>query len=176
MLQKVKVKDSGDTRFLDGDQAHRSDFFEENLAIANKVVIEDAGDSLFRPGQLSDKKTVDAINKDLKKSKKEVVKFRPAQPASFNPLLLGITQASLTTKSFISAASFQETTQVLTDAATAGKEDSLVGLKENVIMGHLIPAGTGLARYDDMRMEIENDESDEQTPEENEIEESEKID
>jgi DNA-directed RNA polymerase subunit beta' len=104
------------------------------------------------------KKTVDAINRDLKKAKKNVVKYRPANQASFNPLLLGITQAALKTKSFISAASFQETTQVLTDAATAGKEDALIGLKENVIMGHLIPAGTGLKRYNDMQMEIEKEE------------------
>ncbi|MCB0284256.1 MAG: DNA-directed RNA polymerase subunit beta' [Calditrichae bacterium] len=155
MLQKVRVKDSGDTRFLDGDQVHKSDFFDENARIANKIVIEDPGDSLFREGQISDKKNVDSINKDLKKAKKEPVKFRPARPASFTPLLLGITQAALTTKSFISAASFQETTQVLTDAATSGKEDELIGLKENVIMGHLIPAGTGLSKYDDMRMQIE---------------------
>ncbi len=171
MLQKVRITDSGDTRFLDGDQAHRSDFFVENLSVSNKIVIEKAGDSLFREGQLSDKKTADAINKDLKKSKKEVVKYRPAKPASFNPLLLGITQASLTTKSFISAASFQETTQVLTDAATAGKEDSLIGLKENVIMGHLIPAGTGLSRYDDMRMEFDEEEIEEEVFEENEAQE-----
>jgi DNA-directed RNA polymerase subunit beta' len=175
MLQKIRVIDSGDTRFLDGDQAHKGDFFAENLAMANKIVIEEAGDSLFRNGQLSDKKTVDAINKDLKKSKKKVVKYRAAQPASFNPLLLGITQAALTTKSFISAASFQETTQVLTDAATAGKEDGLIGLKENVIMGHLIPAGTGLTRYDDMRMEIEQEEVvEEEISEQNQIEETEK--
>jgi len=159
MLQKVRVRESGDTRFLDGDQVYRGDFFEENNRIANKIVIEDPGDSLFREGQISDKKSVDAINRDLKKNKKEPAKYRPAKPASFVPLLLGITQAALTTKSFISAASFQETTQVLTDAAAAGKEDELVGLKENVIMGHLIPAGTGLTRYDYMRMEVEVDES-----------------
>jgi len=174
MLQKVRVKDSGDTRFLDGDQAHRSDFFAENVSMASKIVIEEAGDSLFRDGQLSDKKTVDAINRDLKKSKKDIVKYRPARQASFNPLLLGITQAALTTKSFISAASFQETTQVLTDAATAGKEDALVGLKENVIMGHLIPAGTGLTRYNDMRMQVEQEEEIEEAIEETVIEETEK--
>ncbi len=155
MLQKYLVKDSGDTRFLNGDKVHKSDFMEENKRIANKIVIEDPGDSLFMEGQISDKKTVDAINRDLKKAKKEPVKYRKAQPASFSPLLLGITQASLTTKSFISAASFQETTQVLTDAATSGKEDHLIGLKENVIMGHLIPAGTGLKKYDALRMELD---------------------
>jgi DNA-directed RNA polymerase subunit beta' len=159
MLQKVRVKDSGDTNFLDGDQVHKVDFFEENARISNKIVVTDPGDSLFREGSVTDKKTVELINRDLKKSKKAPIKFRKSKPATFNPLLLGITQAALTTKSFISAASFQETTQVLTDAATAGKEDALIGLKENVIMGHLIPAGTGLARYDDMRMELDQDEN-----------------
>ncbi len=155
MLQKVKVEDSGDTSFLPGDQVHRVDFFEENAKIANKIVVTDPGDSLFREGSLTDKKTVDTVNKDLKKAKKKPVKMRLAKPATFRPILLGITQAALTTKSFISAASFQETTQVLTDAATSGKEDELIGLKENVIMGHLIPAGTGLNRYNDLNMDVE---------------------
>ncbi len=159
MLQKVRVKDSGDTRFLDGDQIHKVDFFEENARIANKIIVTDPGDSLYREGSESDRKTVESINRDLKKDKKNPVKYRKARPASFTPILLGITQAALTTKSFISAASFQETTQVLTDAATAGKEDGLIGLKENVIMGHLIPAGTGLSKYNDMRMIIEQEEA-----------------
>jgi DNA-directed RNA polymerase subunit beta' len=158
MLQKVKVEDSGDTSFLPGDQVHRVDFFEENAKITNKIVVTDPGDSLFREGSLTDKKTVDAVNKDLKKAKKKPVKMRMAKPATFSPILLGITQAALTTKSFISAASFQETTQVLTDAATSGKEDELIGLKENVIMGHLIPAGTGLNRYNDLNMDVEIEE------------------
>ncbi|HES58895.1 MAG TPA: DNA-directed RNA polymerase subunit beta', partial [Caldithrix sp.] len=158
MLQKVKVEDSGDTSFLPGDQVHRVDFFEENQKIANKIVVTDPGDSLFREGSLTDKKSVDAVNKDLKKAKKKPVKMRMTKPATFSPILLGITQAALTTKSFISAASFQETTQVLTDAATSGKEDDLIGLKENVIMGHLIPAGTGLSRYNDLDMDVEIDE------------------
>ena len=158
MLQKVKVEDSGDTSFLPGDQIHRVDFFEENAKITNKIVVTDPGDSLFREGSITDKKSVDAVNKDLKKAKKKPLKMRMARPATFSPILLGITQAALTTKSFISAASFQETTQVLTDAATSGKEDDLIGLKENVIMGHLIPAGTGLSRYNDLNMDVEIDE------------------
>ncbi|MGD9487851.1 MAG: DNA-directed RNA polymerase subunit beta' [Calditrichaceae bacterium] len=162
MLQKVRVKDSGDTRFLDGDQIHKVDFFEENARIANKIIVTDPGDSLYREGSESDRKTVESINRDLKKDKKNPVKYRKARPAAFTPILLGITQAALTTKSFISAASFQETTQVLTDAATAGKEDGLIGLKENVIMGHLIPAGTGLSKYNDMRMIIEQEEAGEE--------------
>ena len=158
MLQKVRVGDSGDTKFLQGDRVHKIEFMIENQRVANKIVIEEPGDSLFLEGQLSDKKTVDAINKDLKRNKGKLVKYRPAKPASFSPLLLGITQASLTTRSFISAASFQETTQVLTDAATSGKEDDLIGLKENVIMGHLIPAGTGLKKYNALRMEVDEPE------------------
>ncbi len=158
MLKKVQVDDPGDTNFLPGDQVYKSDFFEENAKIANKLVVTDPGDSLFREGSITDKKTVELINKDLKKAKKKPVKFRKAKPATFSPILLGITQAALTTKSFISAASFQETTQVLTEAAIAGKEDELLGLKENVIMGHLIPAGTGMRRYDNALMEVEEEE------------------
>ncbi len=165
MLKKVRVDDPGDTNFLPGDQVYKTDFFEENAKIANKLVVTDPGDSLFREGSITDKKTVELINKDLRKAKKKPVKFRKAQPATFSPILLGITQAALTTKSFISAASFQETTQVLTDAAVAGKEDELLGLKENVIMGHLIPAGTGLRKYDDALLEVEEDEEEEKAEE-----------
>ena len=92
------------------------------------------------------------------KDKKKPIKFRKAKPSSFTPILLGITQAALNTESFISAASFQETTKVLTDAAVSGKEDHLVGLKENVIMGHLIPAGTGLAKFANLFVEKEDEE------------------
>lgn len=157
MLQKIRVDDSGDTNFLQGDQVQKPDFFAENAKVANKVVISDPGDSLFREGAITDKKSVDTVNKELKTSKKKPVKFKKAKPATFIPMLLGITQAALTTKSFISAASFQETTQVLTDAATGGKEDGLVGLKENVIMGHLIPAGTGMVKYNNLCMQVESD-------------------
>ncbi len=160
MLQKVRVEDSGDTSFLPGDQVHRGDFFAENAKIANKIVVTDPGDSLFREGAISDKKSVDVINRDLKSAKNKPVKFRKTKPATFTPLLLGITQAALTTRSFISAASFQETTQVLTDAATAGKEDELIGLKENVIMGHLIPAGTGMSKYNYLGMDLDVEEED----------------
>ncbi len=155
MLQKVRIEESGDTGFLEGDQVHRADFMDEMSRISQKVVVKEPGDSLFREGALTDKKTVDLINKDLRKAKKKPIKIRKAEPARYSPILLGITQASLTTRSFISAASFQETTQVLTEAATAGKEDELIGLKENVIMGHLIPAGTGMAKYNAMEYEME---------------------
>ena len=155
MLQKVQVLDGGDSPFLEGDQVDRATFLEENEKVLEKVVVSDAGDSLFRDGDLTDKKTIELINRDLKKDKKKPIKFKKARPASFSPILLGITQAALNTESFISAASFQETTKVLTDAAVAGKEDNLIGLKENVIMGHLIPAGTGLAKYANLYVESE---------------------
>jgi DNA-directed RNA polymerase subunit beta' len=153
MLQKVFILDGGDSQFLEGDQVDRGTFLEENEKILEKVVVADAGDSLFREGDLTDKKTIELINRDLKKDKKKPIKFRKAKPASFTPILLGITQAALNTESFISAASFQETTKVLTDAAISGKEDYLIGLKENVIMGHLIPAGTGLAQYANLHID-----------------------
>ncbi len=166
MLQKVLIEDAGDTSFLPGDKIHKIDFLEENRKIVNKIVVVDPGDSLFREGSITDKKSVDIINRDLRKEKQKLVKFRKAQPAIFSPLLLGITQAALTTKSFISAASFQETTAVLTDAAIAGKEDHLIGLKENVIMGHLIPAGTGMKDYNNLSLEILIDEQESDVSEE----------
>jgi DNA-directed RNA polymerase subunit beta' len=153
MLQKVQILDGGDSPFLEGDQVDRATFLEENEKVLEKVVVSDPGDSLFRENDITDKKTIELINRDLKKDKKNPIKFRRAKPASFTPILLGITQAALNTESFISAASFQETTKVLTDAAVAGKEDALIGLKENVIMGHLIPAGTGLAKYANLQVE-----------------------
>ena len=105
-----------------------------------------------------DKKKVKELNADLKKKSKALIEFRDANPAIANPILLGITQTSLTTDSFISAASFQETTKVLTDAAIEGKVDSLAGLKENVIVGQLIPAGTGLKAYKDLLVVSKDDE------------------
>jgi DNA-directed RNA polymerase subunit beta' len=157
MLQKVQILDGGDTQFLEGDQVDKATFLEENEKILEKVVITDPGESLFREGDLTDKKTIELVNRDLKNDKKKPIKFRKSKPSSFIPVLLGITQAALTTESFISAASFQETTKVLTDAAVAGKEDKLIGLKENVIMGHLIPAGTGLAKYSNLEIEATSD-------------------
>ncbi len=165
MLQKVLVIDGGDSPFLEGDQVDRGTFLGENEKVLEKIVVADAGDSLFREDDLTDKKTVELINRDLKKDKKKPIKFRKAKPAAFTPILLGITQAALNTESFISAASFQETTKVLTDAAVAGKEDHLIGLKENVIMGHLIPAGTGLAKFANLFVEKEEEEVQEQEPE-----------
>ena len=151
MLQKVKVTDPGDTTFLDGDVVHKNLFAAENEGTKGKVAISDPGDSKdVKEGQLIAKKEVKELNAALKKKEKNVIKFRDSIPATAEPVLLGITQTSLTTESFISAASFQETTKVLTDAAIKGKVDNLLGLKENVIIGQLIPAGTGLRKYKEM--------------------------
>ncbi len=152
MLQKVKIEDPGDTNYLEGDQVDKIRFLHENEAIRHKVVITDSGDSEFALDEVVGKDNLDEVNAELRKKSKKPAECRQAVPATFQPLLLGITKASLTTESFISAASFQETTRVLTDAAIAGKKDYLFGLKENVIMGNLIPAGSGLARYKNVRV------------------------
>ncbi len=150
MLQKIRVTDSGDAQFLEGDQIDRLRFLDENERLRNCVVVTDKGDSKLKVGQIVDKKIVREINVELKKKEKASVKSRNAEPAIGEPLLLGITQASLTTESWLSAASFQETTRVLADASAAAKVDRLLGLKENIILGQLIPAGTGLRSYQEM--------------------------
>ena len=157
MLQKVKIEDPGDTPYLEGDQVDKIRFLHENEKIRNKVVITAVGDSEYAEGELVDKDDFDAVSAELRKAKKTPPESRAATPATFQPLLLGITKASLTTESFISAASFQETTRVLADASVAGKRDYLRGLKENVIMGNLIPAGTGLPKYKKIRVKKKDD-------------------
>jgi len=152
MLQKVKIEDPGDTNYLEGDQVDKIRFLAENERIRQQTVVIDAGDSKHKINALLEQDEVDKANEKLKKAGKKLVKIRPAQPATFQPLLLGITKASLTTDSFISAASFQETTRVLTEASIEGKIDKLLGLKENVIMGNLIPAGTGLSKFKRIRV------------------------
>ncbi len=147
MLQKIKIVSPGDTKFLEEDVVDRNEFIEENNKIMSMVRIEDKGDSRFKDGQLISKSKFREINSDLKKKNKKLIIARDAEPATFEHILLGITQAALSTESFISAASFQETTKVLANAATEAKVDHLLGLKENVVMGHLIPAGTGLKKY-----------------------------
>lgn len=151
MLQKVKVTSPGDTNFLEGDIIHKNYFSDENEKLKGMVVVSDKGDSdAVLVGELLPKKAVKEMNTLLKKKNKTGIKVRDAVPATADAVLLGITQTSLTTDSFISAASFQETTRVLTDAAIKGKVDYLLGLKENVIIGQLIPAGTGLKKYRDL--------------------------
>jgi DNA-directed RNA polymerase subunit beta' len=150
MMQKVRVVDSADTKFLEGDYVDKLQFEEENERLRDKVVIANKGDSKFKNGQIALKKKVRESNGDLRKRAKKVAEYRDAEAATSEPVLLGITSAALSTDSFISAASFQETTKVLTDAAIEGKVDLLLGLKENVIMGHLIPAGTGIKEFRDL--------------------------
>jgi DNA-directed RNA polymerase subunit beta' len=147
MMQKVKVLDPGETRFLEEDYIDIQSLNEENEILKDQVKIINKGDSKLKNGQILSKKKVRELNADLRKKSKKIAESHDAEPATAEPVLLGITQAALSTESFISAASFQETTKVLTDAAIEGKVDHLLGLKENVIMGHLIPAGTGLKRF-----------------------------
>ncbi|MDA8531280.1 DNA-directed RNA polymerase subunit beta' [Flavobacteriaceae bacterium] len=151
MMRKVRIEDSGDTIFLENQLVHKSDFIDENDDIFGKKVIEDAGDSAaLKAGQIVTARELRDENSILKREDKALVSARDARPATATPILQGITRASLQTKSFISAASFQETTKVLNEAAVNGKVDTLEGLKENVIVGHRIPAGTGLRAYDNM--------------------------
>ena len=143
MMLKVSVKDTGDTRFLEEDRIAKRDFFTENDRISKMIIVNEVGDSDLEDDSMIDRAEFLEINKDLKADGKELATYRKPKPATFEPILMGITRASLNTESFISAASFQETTRVLTDASTAGKTDYLQGLKENVAVGRLIPAGTG---------------------------------
>ncbi|MBN2102593.1 DNA-directed RNA polymerase subunit beta', partial [bacterium] len=169
MLRKVRVEDPGDTDYLENDEVDRLKFLKENDEILNQVVIENPGDSKFKEGDVIDKVKVNMVNEKMEQSNKEKATFRAAKPATFHPLLLGITKAALGTDSFISAASFQETTRVLTEAAVKGRVDNLIGLKENVIMGHLIPAGTGLKKFRDLLVWSDQDEELESENEEIEI-------
>ncbi|GAB1307375.1 DNA-directed RNA polymerase subunit beta' [Urechidicola sp. KH5] len=149
MMRKVRIIDSGDSLFLENDLVHKNDFIEVNDKIYGMKVVEDAGDSeSLKAGQIISPRDLRDENSKLRRADKQLVVARDAQPATAEQVLQGITRASLQTKSFISAASFQETTKVLNEAAVSGKVDSLEGLKENVIVGKRIPAGTGLREYD----------------------------
>ncbi len=148
MMQKVQILDPGDTSFLTGESVDKFVFGEENDMVLDKKVITDAGDSEnLKPGQIVTARELRDENSTLKRKDLKLVEVRDAMPAVSKPTLQGITQASLKTESFLSAASFQETTKVLSEAAIRGKADQLLGLKENVIVGHLIPAGTGQRRF-----------------------------
>ncbi|MDC6366091.1 MULTISPECIES: DNA-directed RNA polymerase subunit beta' [Flavobacteriaceae] len=149
MMRKVRIEDSGDTTFLENQLVHKDDFIRENDEIFGMKVVEDAGDSEnLKPGQIISARDLRDENSILRREDKTLVSARDAVAATATPILQGITRASLQTKSFISAASFQETTKVLNEAAVSGKVDTLEGLKENVIVGHKIPAGTGMRDYD----------------------------
>ena len=151
MMQKVQIQDSGDTIFLEGQIVHKNEFIYENDILFGKKVVESVGDSSnLSEGQIVSARELREENSILKREDKNTVVARDAVNATGTPILQGITRASLQTKSFISAASFQETTKVLNEAAVNGRVDNLSGLKENVIVGHKIPAGTGNRDYGDM--------------------------
>jgi DNA-directed RNA polymerase subunit beta' len=151
MMRKVNIVDPGDTRFLEDDSADKFEFVEENDFIYDKKVVIEPGDSSkLRAGQIVSLREVREENSILRRNDSKLVEFRDAKPATSAPTLLGITKASLGVPSWISAASFQETTKVLSSAAIHGKTDDMLGLKENVITGHPIPAGTGLREFENM--------------------------
>ena len=151
MMRKVRIIDSGDTLFLENQLIHKNDFIQENDAIYGMKVVEDAGQSEnVKAGQIISARQLRDENSLLRRNDQTLVVARDAQPATAEQVLQGITRASLQTKSFISAASFQETTKVLNEAAVNGKVDHLEGLKENVIVGKKIPAGTGMRTYDNL--------------------------
>jgi DNA-directed RNA polymerase subunit beta' len=149
MMRKVNIVDPGDTRFLEDDLTDKFEFVEENDFIFDKKVVTEIGESTkLRAGQIVTLREVREENSVLRRNDKKLVEFRDAKPATSSPTLLGITKASLGVQSWISAASFQETTKVLSSAAINGKTDEMLGLKENVITGHPIPAGTGLREFE----------------------------
>ncbi|XZF15865.1 DNA-directed RNA polymerase subunit beta' [Chitinophagaceae bacterium MMS25-I14] len=151
MMRKVTIVEPGDTKFLEDDTVDKFDFMVENDWIFDKKVVTDSGESeKLHPGQIATLREIREENSILRRSDKPLVQYRDAEPATSAPLLLGITKASLGTHSWISAASFQETTKVLSQASINGKSDDLMGLKENVITGNLIPAGTGMRELNDI--------------------------
>ena len=149
MMRKVEIEDPGDTKFLEKQIVDKIEFMEENDEIWNKMVVIEAGNSqTMHPGQIITARRLRDENSQLKRRDMKLIQAREAVPATSSQVLQGITRAALQTQSFMSAASFQETTKVLNEAAIQGKLDKLEGMKENVICGHLIPAGTGLRQYD----------------------------
>jgi DNA-directed RNA polymerase subunit beta' len=151
MMQKVAVIEPGDTKFLEGSAIDKLDFKEENDELYDKRVVVEPGDSNeVKAGEILSLRRLRDLNSSLKRKDMKIIEVREALPATSGPLLQGITKASLGTYSFMSAASFQETTKVLNEAAIAGKVDEMLGLKENVIVGHLIPAGTGHRSYENL--------------------------
>jgi len=148
MMRRVEIVDPGDTTFLEGEAVEKYEFLEQNDWIYDKKFIVSPGDSnRLKAGQLATLRQLREENSFLKRNDKKLVEFRDAVAATSLSLLLGITKSSLGTESWISAASFQETTKVLSTAAIAAKKDGLIGLKENVIVGKRIPAGTGLREF-----------------------------
>ena len=151
MMRKVSIVDPGDTKFLEEDLVDKFEFVEENDFVFDKKVVTVPGESAkLRAGQIVSLRELREENSILRRNDKKLVEYRDARPATSAPTLLGITKASLGTQSWISAASFQETTKVLSAAAIQGKSDEMLGLKENVITGHPIPARTGLREFENM--------------------------
>ena len=151
MMRKVEITDPGDTQFLKEELVDKWKFMDANDAIYGKYIVEDAGDSdRYEAGDVINAREMKGENASLERQGLKLLVTRPARPATARLVLQGITRAALKTDSFMSAASFQETTKVLSEAAIRGRVDHLEGLKENVICGHLIPAGTGLKEYQDL--------------------------
>ena len=158
MMSKVKIEDPGDSRFFEDQIVDKWEFMDVNDELYDKVVVVDAGDSQnVQPGQIISMRKLRDENSSLKRRDLKPVQVRDIIPATSNQVLQGITRAALQTSSFISAASFQETTKVLNEAAIQGKVDPLENLKENVICGHLIPGGTGLREYDNLVVGLKAD-------------------
>ena len=158
MMNKVQIEDPGDSRFFENQIIDKWEFMDVNDELYDKVVVTDAGDSQnVHPGQIISVRKLRDENSGLKRRDMKTVEVRPIVPATSNQVLQGITRAALQTSSFISAASFQETTKVLNEAAIQAKTDPLENLKENVICGHLIPGGTGLREYDDLVVGLKSD-------------------
>ena len=151
MMRKVEITDPGDTQFLKEELVDKWKFMDANDDIYGKFIVEDAGDSdRYEAGDIINAREMKSENASLERQGSKLLVTRPARPATSRLVLQGITRAALKTDSFMSAASFQETTKVLSEAAIRGRVDHLEGLKENVICGHLIPAGTGLKEYQDL--------------------------
>jgi DNA-directed RNA polymerase subunit beta' len=155
MLRKVKVETMGDTGLLPGSVIDKFAFRAVNDRLKECVKIKDPGDSnKFEPGKIVSKEVYEEERARLEVDGKKVPSWEQPGPATCSTQLLGITKAAVQSDSFISAASFQETTKVLTEAALAGKVDYLVGLKENVILGHLVPAGTGFRTHQEAEVRL----------------------
>jgi DNA-directed RNA polymerase subunit beta' len=154
MLRKVKIESPGDTNLLPGAVMDKFEFRQANVNLSKCLRITDKGDSDFEPDTIVPKDALEQVNAQIEALGGDSAKGTRPKPATASTQLLGITKASVQSSSFISAASFQETTKVLTEAALAGKTDQLVGLKENVILGHLIPAGTGFREIHESEVRI----------------------
>ncbi len=157
MLRKVKIENAGDTNLLPGLVMDRFEFRRVNQELANCIKVVDKGNTNFEVGAIVPKEAFEQANAEVEAAQGRPGKGKKPKPASASTQLLGITKAAVQSSSFISAASFQETTKVLTEAALAGKVDRLVGLKENVILGHLIPAGTGFRTFQDAEVNFKRE-------------------